>query len=742
MHLRSLLHLLFLPSAIITLMLTPLALSGQTGPAQTGVASAHPEEFLRAAYYRSDEETMARDGRALASAKGASPETRAWYAITRFNGILVPQGLAILDTMRADAPDDPWTLVIRSYATGDLDQSIAFCEKAWAKDPREDLVALCTFGIARQMRDEAGAKRLRAFFEQNKSKYEASARTLTAEAEAIQLGGWWGYDNKAMDDSAAVFDRALAIDPHNFRALMGKSGCLGIKHQDKEILAMLEASPWAKESQDWHSTFYRVLEKLDELKKPERVKQVEADGRELIERGEPDQGVLGGLVYDLYKGSVPKAAAEIVDLVLKKYPDTPAAEVALMEKATEKFGADSGGEKASPEVRSEVVKNVLAFLNRPGPRDFGAEYQAAGTLSQIFENERPTADQLLSAVKALGYLRGTGFAMDLALRNEQMFQLGQVAEQRISEMVQLSGTRGTTWHYEIADSDVRNYWSTLGQWYSVLGYTDLKQGKLKQAEENLVTAEVLLDRPASKKRPETYLSYSPETLTFLGALYTEKGDYTKAEEYLGRSISANYDSPEEHPAIAAYKELYMREHGNSEGLEQYMAKTYETDRTRRKSQILKTRLPEPKAVEPFKLAMLGSKKIVSLEDLKGKFAVINFWGTWCGPCKGEMPELQKFYEKYKDNPNVVVLTIDSGDTADVVSKFIADKKYTMPVLFDTDYTVKGGVSGFPTTWFLGPDGKRIFEKTGSSRHLLEEFTWRVEGMTEMAAAKPAEAKTQ
>lgn len=501
MYLRSLLRLPFLSAAIIALMLTTPALSGQTGPAQPGVATAHPEEYLRAAYYRSDEDTIERDGRALASAKGASLETRAWYSITRFNGILVPQGLAILDTMRADAPDDPWTLVIRSWATGDVEQSATFCEKAWAKDPREDLVVLCAKGVALQARSEAAAKLLRAFFEKNKSKYEASARTLTAEAEAIQIPGFWGFDSKALDDSAALFDRALATDAHNFRALIRKSSILGVKHQEKDALALLEGSSWAKESQDWHGSYYWVLNKLDELKKPERVKQVEADGRELIERGEPDQSVLGGLVYDLYKGSAPKAAAEMVDLVLKKYPDTPAAEVALMEKATEKLGADSGGEKASPEVRSEVVKNVLAFLNRPGPKDFGAEYQAAGTLGQIFENERPTADQLLAAVKALGCLRGSGFAMELALRNDQMFQLGQVAEQRISEMLQLSGTRGTTWHYEIADNDVRNYWGDLGQWYSVLGYTDLKQGKLKQAEENLVTAEVLLDgRPRRRDR--------------------------------------------------------------------------------------------------------------------------------------------------------------------------------------------------------------------------------------------------
>ena len=70
----------------------------------------------------------------------------------------------------------------------------------------------------------------------------------------------------------------------------------------------------------------------------------------------------------------------------------------------------------------------------------------------------------------------------------------------------------------------------------------------------------------------------------------------------------------------------------------------------------------------------------------------------------------------------------------------------MPVLLDTDYISKAGVSGFPTTWFLGPDGRKMFEKVGGSKHLLEEFTWRVEAMMEIQNAagtvKKSDMKTQ
>jgi thiol-disulfide isomerase/thioredoxin len=122
--------------------------------------------------------------------------------------------------------------------------------------------------------------------------------------------------------------------------------------------------------------------------------------------------------------------------------------------------------------------------------------------------------------------------------------------------------------------------------------------------------------------------------------------------------------------------------------------------------------------------------------------VINFWGTWCGPCKSELGEVQKFYEKYKDNPNVVFLTIDSKDTTEEVKKFMANKKYTFPVLMEGDYLSKATVNIFPTTWFIDREGNKIFEKNGSSKRLLEEFSWRLEGMMEMATAqKTGAAKT-
>jgi hypothetical protein len=111
------------------------ALAAQSSPILTPIA--HPEEYLRNAYYQGDEELITRDGRALAEAPDALPETRAWYYLTRY-GIMLPEGLAIVDRLRKDAPDDPWTLALRAFSTRDIEQSIALCQRAWAKGARED----------------------------------------------------------------------------------------------------------------------------------------------------------------------------------------------------------------------------------------------------------------------------------------------------------------------------------------------------------------------------------------------------------------------------------------------------------------------------------------------------------------------------------------------------------------------------------------------------------------------------
>lgn len=99
---------------------------------------------------------------------------------------------------------------------------------------------------------------------------------------------------------------------------------------------------------------------------------------------------------------------------------------------------------------------------------------------------------------------------------------------------------------------------------------------------------------------------------------------------------------------------------------------------------------------------------VSLSDYFGKPVVLNFWATWCGPCKMEMPHFDKAYEEYKDEIHflIVDLTDGSRDTVESASAFVEEEGYSFPIFFDTEYEGANtyGVSSIPMTFFIDSEG--------------------------------------
>lgn len=96
-----------------------------------------------------------------------------------------------------------------------------------------------------------------------------------------------------------------------------------------------------------------------------------------------------------------------------------------------------------------------------------------------------------------------------------------------------------------------------------------------------------------------------------------------------------------------------------------------------------------------------------LRDLKGKVVLVNFWATWCPPCRKEMPDLQALYDKYKDQ-GFLVLSI-SDEEAAKVSPFIAERKITYPVLLDPGRKVNDAfvVEGIPKSFVYDREGKMV-----------------------------------
>ena len=102
---------------------------------------------------------------------------------------------------------------------------------------------------------------------------------------------------------------------------------------------------------------------------------------------------------------------------------------------------------------------------------------------------------------------------------------------------------------------------------------------------------------------------------------------------------------------------------------------------------------------------------VSLSDFIGTPVVVNFWASWCGPCKSEMPDFEEAYQQYGEEIQflIVNMTDGSSETVETAKAFIEEQGYTFPVYYDTDidaaYTY--GVSAIPTTYFIGADGSAV-----------------------------------
>ncbi len=99
---------------------------------------------------------------------------------------------------------------------------------------------------------------------------------------------------------------------------------------------------------------------------------------------------------------------------------------------------------------------------------------------------------------------------------------------------------------------------------------------------------------------------------------------------------------------------------------------------------------------------------VRLSDLHGKPVLVNFWATWCAPCRIEMPIMEKKYRAYKESENFVILAVDVKDDSgvDAVRSFLGELSLTFPVLLDSDGRAETAynVLGLPTNFFIDRRG--------------------------------------
>lgn len=116
----------------------------------------------------------------------------------------------------------------------------------------------------------------------------------------------------------------------------------------------------------------------------------------------------------------------------------------------------------------------------------------------------------------------------------------------------------------------------------------------------------------------------------------------------------------------------------------------------------------PTSAPQFSLPTLDGHQL-ALKDYQGQYLVINFWATWCGPCKVEMPSLESLHRKFKGR-NLKVIAISNDIFGEqVVKPYIQAQNFTFPVALDPKLKVSNqfGVISLPTTFLIDPQGKII-----------------------------------
>jgi thiol-disulfide isomerase/thioredoxin len=102
------------------------------------------------------------------------------------------------------------------------------------------------------------------------------------------------------------------------------------------------------------------------------------------------------------------------------------------------------------------------------------------------------------------------------------------------------------------------------------------------------------------------------------------------------------------------------------------------------------------------------------KDLKGKVIFLNFWATWCGPCKEEMPSMEELYQQFKSKDFIFLTISVDYEKKEIVKEFIQKHRYTFPVLLDPECATLDifQVQGIPTTFLIDKKGMMIGKATG------------------------------
>ncbi len=260
----------------------------------------------------------------------------------------------------------------------------------------------------------------------------------------------------------------------------------------------------------------------------------------------------------------------------------------------------------------------------------------------------------------------------------------------------------------------------VGDFEHLRGNTLAAMGRIADAEQAL--------RAAVKSAPDAAF------LASLGEFLIEHGTEAEALETLIAAIARNTeddelgsDSVKVHEQIAG---VAMRLGRDEESIEAALAEARaEVAREARRS-LTEDRLD--RAAPDLSLTDTEGNTW-RLSELRGKVVVLNYWATWCGPCRSEFPHYQELVASYAAVDDVVMLAITTDSDQIMVREFLDENEYRFTVLFDEGSQTEFGILGIPAHVFVGKNGRIQYQSSGfpGAKRYREEMRLRIEALRQL-----------